>query len=413
MAAVDFTKMTPEELDAVLEGPAMAPPDGEVSNFVDPPNENGLAIAIIAICLVVVVLCLAVRAYARLIILKRAQTQEYLILAAFTCFIGWTWGTISLIDNPGYYVHTWNVKLRDTVSMGLVIHIIGLFYSVCLPLLKISILLEWLGLFVPGNRNWFWWVSWGLIGIQIAFAIAAVIALNMVCIPAQKKWEFWLPGKCINAHDIETVSASFQLVSDCIILVLPQKAIWDLQMGWKRKLGVSVIFSLGLFACVSAAFRLAVTVSYAEAADTIYHIGPVCFWAFAEMTCGFIVVCLPCAPKILLESGVWRKMKKGLGMSVTAGATGASGTGMTPKNRSGSSAMRSKNMRPAGNSYLEIDDTEMKTFQSESTEHLREDPRANKLDQGIVRTTQVTVTQNSDTSSGKEGMYSHQAPQWR
>lgn len=83
MSAVDFTKLTPEQLDAVLAMPAMAPPDGEVSNFINPPNQNGMAIAVMAICTVVVVLCLVIRAYARLVLLKRIQVQEYLILAAF------------------------------------------------------------------------------------------------------------------------------------------------------------------------------------------------------------------------------------------------------------------------------------------------------------------------------------------
>lgn len=97
-----------------------------------------------------------------------------------------------------------------------------------------------------GRRNWFFWVSWIMIVIQVLFGIAVVIALNLACIPTKKKWEFWLPGKCINAHDIETVSATFQLASDCVVLLLPQKVIWDLQLSWKKKLGVSVIFSLGL-----------------------------------------------------------------------------------------------------------------------------------------------------------------------
>ena len=88
---------------------------------------------------------------------------------------------------------------------------------------------------------------------------------------------------------------------------------------------------------MSAAFRLAVTVQYSAATDSVYHVGPVCFWAFAEMTCGFVVVCIPCVPKILMESGIWRKIKSGLGMSVTAGTSGA-----THKFQTGStSGMRS------------------------------------------------------------------------
>lgn len=97
-----------------------------------------------------------------------------------------------------------------------------------------------------GKRTRFFWVSWIMIGVQVAFGVAVIIALNLACIPTRKKWQFWVPGKCINAHTIETVSATFQLASDCLVLVLPQKVIWDLQMSMKKKLGVSIIFSLGV-----------------------------------------------------------------------------------------------------------------------------------------------------------------------
>lgn len=83
MAEVDFTQLSQEELDAVLEGPAMAPPDGEISNFVDPPNQNGLAIGVIAACTSVVVICLAIRLYAQLVLMRRVQVQEYLLVTAF------------------------------------------------------------------------------------------------------------------------------------------------------------------------------------------------------------------------------------------------------------------------------------------------------------------------------------------
>lgn len=122
------------------------------------------------------------------------------------------------------------------------------------------------------------------------------------------------------------------------------------------------------------------------------------------MTCGFIVVCVPCVPKILLESGVWRKVKQRLGMSVTAAPS-------KPKNTTAGSTVRSKNMRSVNNSYLEIDDdTELKNLGSESTEHLR-DPYSPGLEKGIVRTTQVTVTQNPDLSNSNETVYDRR--QWR
>ena len=136
---------------------------------------------------------------------------------------------------------------EDTNVLYQYIHLAGVFYTACLPLLKIAILMEWLGMFVSrGTRTWFFWASWIMIVVQALFGVAIVIALNLACIPTKKKWEFWVPGTCINAHDIETASAAFQLFSDCFVLFIPQKIIWDLQMSWKKRLGVSIIFSLGV-----------------------------------------------------------------------------------------------------------------------------------------------------------------------
>lgn len=63
MSAVDFTQLTPAQLDAVLGMPAMAPPAGEVSNFISPPNQNGLAVGVMIVCTAFVALCLSIRAY--------------------------------------------------------------------------------------------------------------------------------------------------------------------------------------------------------------------------------------------------------------------------------------------------------------------------------------------------------------
>lgn len=41
-------------------------------------------------------------------------------------------------------------------------------------------------------------------------------------------------------------SASVQVVIDFAMVLLPQRIIWSLHMNWKRKLGVSIIFAVGL-----------------------------------------------------------------------------------------------------------------------------------------------------------------------
>ena len=121
------------------------------------------------------------------------------------------------------------------------------FYTVAIPLIKTAIMVEWIRVFVPSSiRNWFWWVCVLVMVVQLGFGAAAVIAESFVCIPYEKIWYFWLPGKCFNQHHIEITSAAVQIFSDVAILILPQKTIWGLQMSWQKRLGISALFSLGL-----------------------------------------------------------------------------------------------------------------------------------------------------------------------
>lgn len=47
----------------------------------------------------------------------------------------------------------------------------------------------------------------------------------------------------------------------------------------------------------------------------MYVIGPLLFWADAEVTCGFFIFCIPCLPKLIKESSLPHTLKSMLGLS--------------------------------------------------------------------------------------------------
>jgi hypothetical protein len=59
-----------------LDGPALAPPKGQVSNLQDPPNQNGLAWTVLIICATITTVCFFLRAYGRVYLLRKFQTEE-------------------------------------------------------------------------------------------------------------------------------------------------------------------------------------------------------------------------------------------------------------------------------------------------------------------------------------------------
>ncbi|RSM00803.1 hypothetical protein CEP52_008889 [Fusarium oligoseptatum] len=239
-----------------------------------------------------------------------------------------------MVETPGFFVNQWNVRLRDIIPMTYVV---------------------------------------------ITANIAIIVALNLQCTPHEAIWDFRVEGKCFNLFHLQVSSATIHLICDITIMLLPQRVIWKLNMGWKKKLGVSVIFSLGLLACISAAFRLASTVAYGDSPDGVYNLGPLIFWATAEMTCGFFIVCVPCVPKILRESGVLAKIKKAIGMATRSKST-------------------NQKERPIRNAYYKLDEDgvpmkDMNRDGSESTEHLHDGPQSDSP--GITRTTQIIVSETA------------------
>ncbi|PNP85076.1 hypothetical protein FNYG_01601 [Fusarium nygamai] len=384
-----------------LDGPALAPPKGEVSNLNDPPNQNGLAYTVLIICAVITTICFLLRAYGRVYLLKKFQTEEILTTLAYGNYWGAAYATFKMVDTPGYFVHQWNVRLKDVIPTNYWVLIFGVCYSFVLPFLKIAILVEWCRLFVPkGTRtkSIFWWGCMAIGFVQATSNTAIIVALNMQCTPHEAIWDFRIPdAKCWDLHKLQVASATIHLCCDIAIFLLPQQVIWKLKMSWKKRLGVSVIFGLGLLACVSAAFRLAVTVKYGKAADALYALAPLVFWATAEMTCGFFIVCVPCIPKILKETGVIRNIKRAFGMSTAP-------TNPNTADRYGKSGTKGSQLSSTGpKSYYKLDEdgVPLGTLKgSESTEYLRDNANNG---QGITRTTQIKITQDNRSTSDSEG----------
>ena len=80
MDVATFRAMSEEELAAVKKEavlmPAMVAPKGEKANFEDPPNENTMAMVIITLTLVISTLCILLRAYGRVYLLRKIGIEE-------------------------------------------------------------------------------------------------------------------------------------------------------------------------------------------------------------------------------------------------------------------------------------------------------------------------------------------------
>lgn len=175
-------------------------------------------------------------------------------------------------------------------------------YIIGVVTLKVAILLEWKNIFVPhGTRNFVFWAIHAMIWSCIFFYLSTIIAFNVACTPYEAFWNKLIEGNCdrVNPGFIDmSTGAIVNFVTDVVILLLPQRAIWRLNMSTRKKVGVSVVFSVGLLACVTALLRLISTEQYSKSLDFTYNFSPLTLYTVAELTCGFLVMCMPTMPKV-------------------------------------------------------------------------------------------------------------------
>ncbi|RYP65140.1 hypothetical protein DL769_006419 [Monosporascus sp. CRB-8-3] len=136
--------------------------------------------------------------------------------------------------------------------------------------------------------------GYGVIGINLIYHTLAVILVNVNCTPHAPNWNPFIPGVCrIDIKRLSFSSAIINLILDFIPLLLPQHVIWRLRMSNSKKVGVSIVFLVGLLACISALIRLVSTVQFQASEDTTYSFSALALYSLVEITCGFLVLSVP------------------------------------------------------------------------------------------------------------------------
>ncbi|KAI1652732.1 hypothetical protein F4813DRAFT_376920 [Daldinia decipiens] len=298
MSADQFVTLSPAEQQAVLNGPALLPPDGMQSDFLNPPNHTAMAFAATTLCLVVSSLSVIIRLYSRFFCTKTPVIEDYLVIAAFGTYVGYIYVTYWLLDDIGFFVHQWDIRVKDMTTHLYIVHIGTNLYSVTMIIMKASIPKEWCRIFSPHrSRASFYWICHTIMVLNIIFYAIAILVENFSCFPHDRIWDQLIPGsQCLNINAILIAGASINIVLDFMILILPQRVIWGLQMSRSKKIGVSLVFTIGLFACASAVARLAYTIKYYFTEDKAYWLGALSLWCIAEMTCMFFIFAGPAIP---------------------------------------------------------------------------------------------------------------------
>ncbi|KAL8676402.1 MAG: hypothetical protein Q9186_007076 [Xanthomendoza sp. 1 TL-2023] len=195
-----------QHVEAWLAGPASTPPPGVTSNLLGGPSLYKYNLGLVA------------------------------------------FGTVlAVADQHGSGKHIWDISGRDLMMYNKLTNAIILTYTLVIILTKVSILILYLRLFTPTRsiRNIIHITLWA----NVLFYISAFFVAIFICNPRDAFWNPYIRVenvKCLDSAAAKIVSAVFNVVSDCTILVLPISTVWMLQMQRKKKFWTIAIFASGL-----------------------------------------------------------------------------------------------------------------------------------------------------------------------
>uniref|UniRef100_A0A8H7NJ48 CFEM domain-containing protein n=1 Tax=Bionectria ochroleuca TaxID=29856 RepID=A0A8H7NJ48_BIOOC len=108
-----------------------------------------------------------------------------------------------------------------------------------------------------------------------------------------QKWDGLHDGTCLDANTIAWANASSGIALDVWILAIPLLQLRKLQLKWKKKIGVVLMFLVGAFVTIISILRLKSLVTFAMSSNATWDYFDVTMWSIIEISVGIMCACLP------------------------------------------------------------------------------------------------------------------------
>ncbi|KAL8726094.1 MAG: hypothetical protein Q9166_006931 [cf. Caloplaca sp. 2 TL-2023] len=122
-----------------------------------------------------------------------------------------------------------------------------------------------------------------------------VIAIGAgLCRPFAYNWDKTIEGGRCGALNAAYISiAALDILGDAMIIALPMPSVWRLQTSTATKIGLTVIFTLGLLDIIVAILRIVYLINFINTPDYTSDAYPTYLWAIVEVGLGTTVACAP------------------------------------------------------------------------------------------------------------------------
>ncbi|SPQ25015.1 eec87730-e41e-40bc-a9d4-17d6dc907b95 [Thermothielavioides terrestris] len=301
-----------------------------------PVRDRGAAYDTATIVLFVIAACTVVlRLGFKLLVTRSLSADDYavflLILVVVPSVVFTHYGTTP----NGVGRDIWTLTPQNITDFLYYFYLMAMFYFLQVMLLKLCLLLFYLRIFPSQSVRR---LLWGTIVLDVVFGVVFFFLAIFQCSPISYFWTNWdgeHEGKCLNSNAIAWANAAISIALDLWMLAIPLAQLKTLNLHWKKKIGVGLMFCVGTFVTVVSILRLQALVTFGKSNNATWDNFPVSLWSTVEISVGIMCTCMPTLRLLLVRlfPVLGGGTKMGNGYYFSGGGPAASGKVRSSRNR--------------------------------------------------------------------------------
>ncbi|KAL2193963.1 hypothetical protein P885DRAFT_71762 [Corynascus similis CBS 632.67] len=262
-------------------------------NYINPVSRGPTLLIVEFITLSIALLCLGMRMYVRLHIMRKSGWDDWLMVGSAVFGTGVTTCVVLAFVRYGWAIHVWDLTPSKMIAGRQVSFAAQALFVPATSLAKVSILVNYYRL-APRN-SWFHHMIVASMVFVVVLNIIFLIILFTECIPVSSYWNLLLYDRdCVSEAETLLAQASTTAIADFVVWVLPMPWLYRAKLPLRQRLAVIALFSFGLFVVIAACIR-AYWIHYIvqKTYDVTWYGFHLWMWTAVEVHLGIICACVP------------------------------------------------------------------------------------------------------------------------
>ncbi|WXC49335.1 hypothetical protein QX201_009018 [Fusarium graminearum] len=200
----------------------------------------------------------------------------------------------------------WTVTPEQVTNFGRNFYMMAMFYFTLQTFLKLAMVFFYLRIFpTRGVRR----ALWATVVFNCVFGASFILIAAFQCQPISYFWTKWEHkadnmGTCLDINAITWSSGSINIALDVWILSIPLSQLKKMNLDWRKKIGVGIMFSVGIFVTIVSILRLSATIKMRAgvgANNATWEYTEFDQWSTIEVNVGIICACMPSLRVLLVR----------------------------------------------------------------------------------------------------------------